>query len=173
MCRHVQTNKHVLSNCSAPSALKRYKLRHDAVLFILCNWLRSVLKDGATLYADIAGFQPLEIIFKNLRPDIAVVYNNTVYLCELTVCHETNLTKSRDYKRAKYANISRNVTTNFIDYSVDLHTIELSVLGFISDCSSFIKSVSYVLLTDDIYASIVRNVIGNSYNIYLNRNNDS
>lgn len=172
LCNQVQTNKHVLSNCSSPSALQRYKRRHDAVLFILCNWLKSALKNGESIYADIPGFEPLSGLFQSLRPDIAIVRDGVINLCELTVCHETNLRKSRDYKLAKYANIECNLTTGFKAYAVKLNSIELTVLGFISDSSVFTKLMSnqQLLLPELVYTNIIRNVIGNSYNIYLNRN---
>ena len=172
LCQQDQTNKHVLSNCAAPAALKRFKFRHDAVLYIFCNWLKSVIFPGATLYADIPGFEALDAIFVSLRPDIAVTYNGNIFLCELTVCHETNLLKSRDYKRSKYANIAFNITSEFRKHIVKLETVELTVFGFMSDCSNFTKSVTNMLLPDSIRANIIRNVIGNSYNIYLNRNHD-
>ena len=37
----VQTNKHVLSNCSCPTALHRNTVQHNAVLSLLIDWLRS------------------------------------------------------------------------------------------------------------------------------------
>jgi hypothetical protein len=170
LCKQVQTNKHVLSNCTAPCALQRYKLRHDAILFILCNWLKTVMIPDAQLYADISGFAPLENLFSSLRPDIAVVLKDAVYLCELTVCHETNLCKSRDYKRHKYAAIRLNLNDVHNHYAVKLYTVELSVLGFLSDCTDFIKSVSTTPLPQSVCMNLMRNVIGNSFNIYLNRN---
>jgi len=42
LCKHVQTNKHVLSNCSSGISLKRYGSRHDRVLEILAEWISSV-----------------------------------------------------------------------------------------------------------------------------------
>jgi hypothetical protein len=173
LCKNVQTNKHILSNCSAPVALRRYKLRHDAVLYILCNWLKSVILSGAMLHADIDGFEPLGSLFNSLCPDIAVIINRTVYLCELTVCHETNELKSREYKRNKCASIQHDLTDKFKHYSVKLETIECSVFGFMSDCSTFTKLVTELLLPKTVYDNLIRNVIGNSYNIYLNRNNST
>ena len=170
LCKEPQTNKHVLSNCSATCALDRYKLRHDSILLILCNWLKTVLVKDAALHADIPGFQPIGSIFVNFRPDIVVILKDTVHVCELTVCHETNLEKSRNYKCNKYENIQNNLKTEYLKFITVLHTIEMSVLGFMSDCSSFTKTVANSKIPNDIYANMICNVIGNSYNIYLNRN---
>ena len=35
-----QTNKHVLSNCRSPTALRRYIIRHNEVLLLVVEWLR-------------------------------------------------------------------------------------------------------------------------------------
>ena len=122
------------------------------------------------MYADIPGFFQLRSIFNSFRPDIAVVLRDVVYLCELTVCHETNLIASRDYKRLKYANIKHDLCSEFKHSDVKLHTMEVSVLGFISDCSNFTKSTTNLSLPEAICNNMTRNVINNSYNIYLNRN---
>jgi len=41
-------------------------------------------------------------LFNDLRPDIAVKSDSKVTVLELTVCHETNLVSSRNYKLDKY-----------------------------------------------------------------------
>ena len=48
-----QTNKHVLSNCSAQVALKRYTKRHNDVLQLLADWLLSNRSKDYSLHADI------------------------------------------------------------------------------------------------------------------------
>ena len=93
--------KHVLSHCSSPVVLDRYKKRHD-VLSILASWVKGALKDGGRLYVDLSegGYRPLGDIFESLRPDLAIVYEHsgTIATLELTVCHETNLAKSNSIK---------------------------------------------------------------------------
>lgn len=128
LCKNVQTNKHVLSNCNAASALERYKVRHNAVLRILCQWINNTKQSTAELFADISGYEPLSTIFKNLRPDIAVVYMNNVHILELTVCHETNLVKSKEYKRTKYAAIQSDCVDKFKALNFVLHTVESTTL---------------------------------------------
>jgi hypothetical protein len=48
-----QTNKHVLSNCSSVIALKRYTLRHNAILEILANWIAESLPFNNKLFVDL------------------------------------------------------------------------------------------------------------------------
>ena len=168
LCNQLQTNKHVLSNCSSISALHRYKLRHDAILLIICNWIKSV--SAVSIYADIPGFEPLSVLFQSLRPDIAIVKAKVIYICELTVCHESNMIKSREYKLSKYNNINHNLRNIYKDHSIVTTSLEVSVLGFISDCSMFMNSVVNQVIPNCISDNIIRNVIYNSYGIYLNRN---
>jgi len=107
-----QTNKHVLSNCSSDVALKRYTKRHDDILLIIVAWLKSMLPSGYKLFADLTSTDCLPVcdIFTNVRPDIAICFSDNVVVLELTVCHETNLSKSRNYKLNKYINISQSCT---------------------------------------------------------------
>jgi len=53
LCSKIQTNKHVLNNCLSTHALDRYKVRHDAVLRLICAWLQCVKLGGAVLHADL------------------------------------------------------------------------------------------------------------------------
>jgi hypothetical protein len=171
LCKNIQSNKHVLSNCNSASALERYKTRHDAVLRIICQWIDSVKRQNANLFADIIGYKPLSNIFLKLRPDIAVVYLNNVYVLELTICHETNLAKSKDYKCAKYASVGDDCREMFKDFNVIVHTIECTTLGLLSNIAKFCKLVLEVNnLPPSIYSNIVHTVVGNSYNIYKHRN---
>ena len=52
-CGKVQTNKHVLPNCSSVTALHGYTTRHNDVLKLLVEWLRAVLPKDKLLYADL------------------------------------------------------------------------------------------------------------------------
>jgi hypothetical protein len=107
-----QTNKHVLSNCSSEAALLRYTKRHNDILLILATWIKSALPSTSSLYADLSCFSSLNIydLFVNCRPDIAVCNQSDIVVLELTVCHETNLETSKNFKATKYANISQMKT---------------------------------------------------------------
>jgi hypothetical protein len=100
LCSKIQTNKHVLSNCSSEHALLRYRGRHDAVLEILAQWIFNSILKGYSLYADLTDsrYKPLNEIFQTLRPDIVVVWEKSIVALELTVCHETNFSSSKEYK---------------------------------------------------------------------------
>ena len=63
-------------------------------------------------------------LFNNYRPDIAVADSNSICTVELTVCHETNVVSSRDYKR-EYQNIADFRSTLAGNRKVYSHTIEI------------------------------------------------
>ena len=131
--KETQTNKHVLSNCSSPQALSRYTDRHNAVLKLIVDWLSIRLPITYTLYVDLpdSDLPSTDALFNGFRPDI-VLYNQNgkLFVIELTICHETNLLHSRDYKLNKYKNLKSHCKLNTTD--IQLITIEVSSLGFIA-----------------------------------------
>lgn len=173
LCKHPQTNKHVLSNCSASVALDRYKQRHDKVLLLLVSWLRSVTSSEQTVYCDLPG-DPNEVtdLFHNRRPDIAIMNDSSVNTLELTICHESNLVLSKQYKTEKYENLSDFTNVICSNKSISCFTIEISSLGFISSIGNFIKLNKLPNIPTDIKSRIINSVLNSSLNIYYNRNVD-
>ena len=108
---------------------------------IFVTWLKSILSNTYKLYANLPDCNcfSLNDLFQNYRPDIAMIMNNVIIILELTVCHKINLTKAKQYKAAKYSNISSNLTATVSNYGVKVFTYEVSTLGFISDISDFWK----------------------------------
>ena len=171
----VQTNKHVLSNCGSPTALRRYTVRHNEMLCLIINWLRSCLTSEQLIYGDLpeSNILPVSDLFNCYRPDIAIADNNSICTLELTVCHETNLISSRDYKRNKYKNIADNGSTLVGNRKIIPHTIEISTLGFISNISDFCKAVRIPQMSVSLKRDIVATVLKSSFQIYCNRNNST
>ena len=134
-----QTNKHVLSNCSA--ALDRYKIRHNNILVLLANWLASVKSSCSTLCVDVDGsttFRSIDTVFQPaIRPDLVLFDDSKVAVLELTICHESNLLKSRSYKLNKYSDFKLYLNPEFKKHKTELFSIEISVLGFISNITDF------------------------------------
>ena len=76
LCNEIQTNTHVLSNCSSPGPLSCYSKRRNTILSILVEYLTSMLPPS--LYADLpqkTSYQH-QTIFHTLRPDLAIHINN-------------------------------------------------------------------------------------------------
>ena len=95
------------------------------------------------MYADLSDTRVLPIcdLFTNCRPDLAIVDNNSIHILELTVCRETNLISSHDYKSNKYKNISSRGSSLAGNRKIVPHFIEISTLGLISNCSDFTRAV--------------------------------
>ena len=111
------TNKHVISNCSSPVALERYHGRHDDVLTILVEAIIQESKPYLKVFAKLNDHQynQLSSLFNSLRPDIAILGQNSVDTLELTICHKTNLEKSKQYRTTKYANLHADMKTDYSD----------------------------------------------------------
>ena len=166
-----QTNKHVLSNCSA--ALDRYTIRHHNILLLLAQWIQGMKSNDSTLCVDVDGetsFQPIDQVFQSeIRPDLVLFDASKVAVLELTICHESNILKSRSYKVNKYSEIKSHLNPKFLSHNIQ-YTAEISVLGFISNLSDFCNFTKLSNLPNQIKANIIKTVITNSFNIYCRRN---
>ena len=166
-----QTNKHVLSNCSA--ALDRYSDRHNKILLIIAEWIRTHKRAGQRLLVDIPSdqFDSIDIAFQPcVRPDIVLCEESKILVLELTVCHETNLQKSKLFKLDKYENIRNCLQREFTHVPVALFTVEVSVLGFISDLKTFTKAAKLPDITTTTRSALSLKAIASSYDIYKQRN---
>ena len=175
LCNAVQSNKHVLSNCSHPHALSRYTNRHNKILELLAAWFSTSLDNKLTLYVDLPGSKYMQVsdIFSSLRPDMAIVKDNLVFVLELTICHETNVIASKQYKENKYKNLNEFKAGVITDHNLVLSTCEVSVLGFMQFDSSFFHKLSMPSFDDKIITTIVKSAIQSSFDIYRHRNVES
>ena len=140
-CKMLETENHVLNNCSFAASQGRYTWRHNAVLRHIVSIIKAKLLPGSVLYVDLPGYNSPGDLFIRFRPDLAVVNENSVSVLELTCCYEQNLVKSRDYKKAKYSEL--NVTCD-LNAVVNLFTLEVSSLGFLNnlDFGKFCKNAA-------------------------------
>ena len=103
-CSNVQTLQHIVSSCKVHLEQGRYTWRHNSVLKNLVEYLSSVKKD-LSFYADVDGFEnPSIIAGLEVRPDMIIV-NTTIraiYVIELTIGFETNITKNCTRKTLHY-----------------------------------------------------------------------
>src|SRR6266516_248510 len=141
-CGGDQTNRHVLSHCSSRDALVRYTNRHNRILETIAKWIVPQLKSNQTLCCDLSvpGARSVCDLFNRVRPDLAIVSPSKIVVGELTVCHETNLIKSRDYKLQKYSNLEAATASEFSNYPVKVCTIEVSTLGLVVAEPDFFKN---------------------------------
>ena len=154
-------------------SLERYTRRHNNILQLLAEWISTTRSVNQSLYVDIHPDQWISVdkVFQqSSRPDLVLVDNSEISILELTVCHETHLTKSKQYKLDKYINIREKLQPQFSKYSVEIYSIEVSTIGFISDCSDFQKSMKLPKFSKSFIRSLIVSVLFDSYNIYCKRN---
>lgn len=171
LCQANQTNKHVLSNCSSVAALDRYTKRHNKILTLIVNSLKLDKRQDCAIYADIKidEIHPISIVFESLRPDIAIIYGDTIEVLEITVCHETNLAQSKAYKINKYEeNLKANLKDNFKHYNLIINTFEISPIGLFNKFNLNSINISW---TDSFIKNLILTAVASSYNIYCERNN--
>jgi hypothetical protein len=162
----------VLSNCSAPEALARYTARHNKILTLLIEWIRPKLNQSVEIYCDLqlAGTRHVSELFNNFKPDLALKSFNKVGLLELTVCHETNLRASRDYKLNKYSNIAHDRALFIKDAKISLSTCETTTLGFVVIEPKFLSDWNLPPLDNNIVSAITKSAVMSSFDIYSKRN---
>ena len=170
-CGLDQTNKHVLCNCRSPDALAQYTERHNNILEQIAKWIVPKLKDNHTLYCDlrVPGARQVCDLFRGPRPDLAIVSPSTIVIGELTVCHETNLQKSRDYKLNKYSNLDAAKVREFKSRRVLVNTIEVSTLGFVVAEPNFFKFGEIPSFDVSLIKDLCKSAILSSTGIYCNR----
>jgi hypothetical protein len=167
-----QTNKHVLANCSAPAALQSYTTRHNEILQIIVMWLQTVIPSPQEIFADLGEgqYKPTHGLFTSARPDIAITSNTEINIIELTVCHESNLDNSKQYKINKYQNLMECRTDRTIDKDIVCYTIEVSTLGLLSPDDDLTRGLGIPRIPKEIKETIMKSVLNCLFKIDCNRN---
>src|SRR6266516_1892690 len=117
----------------------------------------------------VPGARPVCDLFNGLRPDLAIVSPTKIVVGELTVCHETNLIKSRDYKLHKYSNLESARSSEFCRRAVLVHTFEISTLGFVVAEPDFFKQGGIPSFDPPLTRELAKTAILASKSIYDSR----
>ena len=137
-CLLPETLLHVVAGCKVYLEQGRYTWRHNSVLSFLATSLKVV--EGSSLYADIPGFPSPSIITGDaLRPDLLLkTKDNCLYILELTIGFETNLSNNAERKRLKYSRLVSDLRSQY--KSVTFVNLSMSSLGiYANSCLSFLK----------------------------------
>ena len=132
-----KTLLHVVAGCKVYLDQGRYTWRHNSALNFLATSFQAI--NGSSLYADLPGFlSPSIITGDQLRPDLLLkTKENCLYVLELTIGFETNLSCNAIRKSEKYANLISDLKHRL--ESVSFVNLTISSLGiFGNSCSSFI-----------------------------------
>ena len=136
------TNRHILSNCGFPSQLERYKTRHNNIMVLLARWRHKWSPDMKSASILLLPVFPKSTWFSNLsvRPDLIIFNNSSINVIELSLpwielAHCS--WKSKLIKQNKYKNLKMFLQPRFWNHIINVFTLKVSTLGFISDISKF------------------------------------
>ena len=109
----------------------------------------------------------LNVFFFQVSVLISYCYrdNSKIAVLELTICHEKNILKSRLFKMNKYKDINLHVQPKYSKHRLQMFTIKISVLGFISNLNDFRTFFKIPNMPISLKTEIIKTVIVNSYNI--------
>ena len=130
------------------------------------------MKKEFELYVDLPNqcYKQCADLFKGFRPDMAFVSNHKVYVLELTVCHETNMVNSRDYKVNKYKDLWKSKAEIIKNHDISVTTCEVSALGFLQLDLEAMKPLGILKCENNFRDELTSLVISESFNIYNKRN---
>jgi hypothetical protein len=128
-CNNLETQNHILNNCSVAAVQGRYSWRHNAVLRLVVAHILAHIPSSSILYADLPGCPNPSAIYNTIIPDITVVSNGSASILELTCCSEKKFKASKEYKLLKYHSPQRQSS---LPMHFRTHTLEVSSLGFVN-----------------------------------------
>ena len=132
---------------------------------------------NSNLYSDLDDIENnriVEVFQPNVCPHLVIIQNPSVYVLELTVCHETNLEKSCKFKTEKYKNLNHFLQPKFKSFPVHFFPFEISVHGFMTN--NFKTFLARIKLHDfplHLRSQLIRTAIFNTFDIYKHRDTQS
>ena len=166
---------HVVSGCKVYLQQGRYTWRHDSILLFIAKSFQSL--QLAKIFADIPGYiSPSVLTGDDLRPDLLIsISEEWLYILELTVGFESNLSTNAERKAQKYRDLVLQQSHKYAN--VKFINLSMSALGI------FDKSTSDFLdmLTDLHFDTATKNyierklttiAIRTSYYIFCGRNKE-
>ena len=171
-----QSLLHVLNNCPVAMELRRYSVRHDAVLQVIGDFIKAHLLPHYSITIDIPSESyrfPHHITPTCLRPDIVwwSDQRKELWLFELTVSFESLVADARARKRAKYHDLVE--AGRAAGYKTELITVEVGSRGMLGS-SDFDALREVIDAPSKEFTSLslltIRTTILGSYKIWASRN---
>ena len=136
-CLQPESLLHVVAGCKTCLNESRFTWGHDSVLDFLASSLHCL--NHCTFCADLPQYlSPSLITGDDLRPDILISTSNTLYVVELSVCFETNLSNNAIRKFEKYRYLLHDLESKY--HHVKFVHMSISSIGiFRQSCNSFIQ----------------------------------
>ena len=175
LCGERQTLIHVLNCCPVALNQGRYNRRHDGVLQILVDAVRSCLSPSCCLTADLGGgyHYPFHLVSTDLKPD--VVWwddsDHSIVFLELTVAFETSFSAASLRKRDRYADLVASASSQGLTAS--LLTIEIGSRG-VPSLPGFLRLKEFLTMPSRDYRKMLQNcmlkALEGSFDIWTSRN---
>ena len=89
---------------------------------------------------------------------------------ELTVCNELNFESARQRKINRYIDLKSNLHDSYLCYNLIQLTIEISVLGFISNLNDISRTLNINAFPRSVLDNQTKTAIEHSSEIFKNRN---
>ena len=134
-CSQSESLLHVVAGCKSYLEEGRYTWRHDSVLLFLSKMFAKA-KD-IQLFADLDDFDsPCMITGHSLRPDMLIIFNQTLYIIELTVGFESNVNSNSLRKMRKYSELVDTFSRKYD--AVKFVNVSMGTLGMLgTSCDTF------------------------------------
>ena len=140
-CNNHETLHHILNFCSVFLNQRRYTWHHNSVLNHLVFALGSAYSASDTppqIFADLPGHLsssnsaiPSHVLPTSLCPDLVLLFpNRKIYILELTVPFETNISSARLRKSNRYASLLTDLRLSA--YQAKFLSLEVGSRGFLS-----------------------------------------
>ena len=126
---------------------------------------------GYKIFIDLDGYSSPSSLFKSCRPDVVLLKDDEITVIELTVCFETNIEKSKQYKLEKYKHLENDLQKPIRSFT--LITVEITTLGFYKKHKSLVKLLKdYNINVSRCYEKMGECALRASYFIYTQRNKE-
>ena len=137
-CLQPESLLHIVAGCKTYLDQGRFTWRLNSALRFIAQTVESV--NSSKLYADLPGYlSPCIITGDSLRPDMLLsTADNRLYIIELTVGFETNLSNNTRRKELKYRSLLTDLSNDY--HTIDFVNLSMSSLGMFGQSSdSFVK----------------------------------
>lgn len=164
-----QTLGHVISGpCDAALHEGRFTWRHDSIVLCIARMLASINQSN-TVYADTQDKlfpSPSTITGDDLRPDIVLVKDSSVYILELTVGFETNLERNAIRKREKYKPLLKNLKKSY--ENVSFLNMSMGAIGtFGKSCANVTEWLGSVGVNESASKNLLRKLVNISLGVLI------
>lgn len=171
-----ETTLHVLNHCPISLHQHRFTWRHDNILLYISKSLDPL---KCKFYSDLPGFSlpgggtlPPHICVTPERPDLVILNEESkeIYIFELTVPLETNISSAHSRKTEKYSHLYTDITL----YTPSILPFEIGSRGYISPNNKILlKKIHKFCSPSTSFTNFCHNIstisILSSYYIFITR----